>query len=47
MSGKGIGFKVSVPLFEDVKPVLYLQAKTTFNGMIGQQKEIAMKNRTR
>jgi hypothetical protein len=28
-------FKVSVPLFEDVKLVVYLQAKTAFSGMIG------------
>jgi hypothetical protein len=28
-------FKVSVLLLEDVKPVVYLQAKTTFGGMIG------------
>jgi hypothetical protein len=35
VSQKGKKFKVSVLLFEDVKPVVYLQAKITFSGMIG------------
>jgi hypothetical protein len=31
----GKEFKVYVLLCEDVKPVVYLQAKTSFSGMIG------------
>jgi hypothetical protein len=38
VSQKGKEFKVSVLLFEDVKPVVYLQEKTTFNGMIAMKK---------
>jgi hypothetical protein len=38
VSQKGKEFKVSVLLFEDVKPVVYLQAKTTFSGMIAMKK---------
>ena len=39
MSQKGKEFKVSVLLFENVKPLVYLQAKTTFSGMIGYRKK--------